>query len=378
MLKAYKYRFYPTEEQATNLAQTFGCARVVYNKGLELRKASWENNQVSLSGNDTIKMLPEWKRQDDYSWLNDVSSVVLQQKLLDLDKGFKNFFKGPKSNRKVGYPKFKSKHSHLDSVRYTKSGFAYKGGQIKLAKHKEPLNIVWSRPLPKDANPSSVTVSRNKAGQYHISILVEENTEHLPEINKTIGLDLGIKDHVTTSDGTKHQLPDLSKLEKKIEKLQKRHSNKEKGSKNKEKARLKLSKAWLDLTNKRNDHLHKLSTTLVNENQVICVEDLNISGMVKNHKLARSISRQSWYTFTKMLEYKSEWYGRELIKIDRFYPSSKTCYECKAVVDKLPLNIREWTCTCGATLDRDINAAKNIKAAGLAVSVYGESVRLND
>lgn len=340
MLKAYKYRLYPTEEQAANLAQTFGCARVVYNKGLELRKTHWENNQVSISGYETQKYLTQWKQQEEYSWLGTVSAVVLQQKLLDLDKGFKNFFKGLKSNRKVGYPKFKSKHDHLDSARYVGTSFTYKDGQIKLAKQKEPLNIVWSRPLPKDVSPSSVTVSRNKAGQYHISILIDENIDQLPEANKTIGLDLGIKDHVTTSDGTKHQLPDLSKLEQKITKLQKRHSKKEKGSKNKEKARIKLAKAWLDLTNKRNDHLQKLSTTLVNENQVICVEDLNISGMVKNHKLAKSISKQSWYTFTEMLRYKCEWYEREFVKIDRFYPSSKTCFECKAVVDKLPLNVR--------------------------------------
>lgn len=370
MYKAMVVRFYPSKTQAEYLSREFGTARWVWNKGLEFRKRAYEESSLDVSGSEVVRQLPIWK--NDNPWLRDVSSVSLQQKLIDLDRAFKNFFRGHRTSSRVGYPRYKSKKDR-DSIRYVGSAVRYKGGDIWLPKQKKPLRVIWTQEKPK--NISSITVTKNKANQYFLHILSEFTPEPKPQNNNAIGLDLGIKDYVTTSNGKKHNLPDLSKEEKKIVKLQKRHAKKQKGSKNREKARVKLAKAHLDLTNKRNDYLHKLSTQLINENQVIIVEDLAVGNMVKNRKLARSISKQSWYTFTEMLRYKSEWYGREFIKIDRFYPSSKTCFECKAVVASLPLNVRQWQCDCGALLDRDINAAKNIKAAGLAVSAYGEDVR---
>ena len=368
MHKALKMRFYPTEEQIQQLNLSFGHSRWVYNKALELRSNTYREDKVSLSKIDLIKSITNWKKEN--PWLKDASIVILQQKVIDLDRGYQNFFKGLKTGRKVGFPKFKAKNTS-DSVRYVKNGFSYSNGLIKLAKQKEPLNIVWSYDKPEKI--SSVTVSRNKANQYFISLLTDVEIEKHPPTNKTIGLDLGIKDHVSTSDGEKYNLPNLKKEEARIIKRQKTLSRKQKGSNNREKAKVKLAKAWVDLTNKRKDYLHKLSSTLVNENQVIGVEDLAVKNMLKNRKLSKSISKQSWFTFVEMLRYKSEWYGRELIKIDRYHPSSKTCFECKGVVDSLQLNIREWVCSCGAQLDRDTNAAKNIKAVGLMASAYGEN-----
>jgi putative transposase len=246
-----------------------------------------------------------------------------------------------------------------------------------LAKCSEPLPIIWSRELPKGCTPSTVTVKLSASGQWHVSLLVDADIEKLPKINKAIGLDVGITSLITTSDGDKISNPKhFKQLRKKLKKAQKTLSRKQKGSKNRQKARLKVARVYCQISDSRKDFLHKLTTQLVRENQAIVVEDLAIKNMVKNHKLALSISDASWGELIRQLAYKCEWYGRELVKIDRWFPSSKRCGSCGHVVDKLPLNIREWECPkCGANHDRDINASKNILAAGLAVSVCGANIR---
>jgi putative transposase len=246
-----------------------------------------------------------------------------------------------------------------------------------LAKCSEPLPIVWSRELPSGCEPSTVTVKLSASGQWHVSLLVNTDIEQLPKIDKAIGLDVGISSLIATSDGDKISNPKhFKRLRKKLKKAQKVLSRKQKGSKNRQKARLKVAKVHGQISDSRKDFLHKLTTQLVRENKKIVVEDLAIKNMVKSHKLALSISDASWGELIRQLAYKCEWYGRELIKIDRWFPSSKRCGSCGYVVDKLPLNIREWGCPkCGANHDRDINASKNILAAGLAVSVCGANIR---
>jgi len=231
--------------------------------------------------------------------------------------------------------------------------------------------------LPKGVKPTSVTISKDCANRYFVSILVEEDIEHLPIVKKQVGLDLGLKSMVITSDGHTFGNPKFfAKDEKKLAKAQRRHAKKQKGSKNRRKAQLKVARIHARITDRRRDSQHKLSTEIIRENQVVCVESLHVKNMVQNHKLAKAISDVGWSEFVRQLAYKAEWYGRTLIKIDKFYPSSKRCFDCGHVLDSLTLDIRHWTCPeCGVQHDRDINAAKNVLAAGLAVSACGEAVR---
>jgi putative transposase len=371
MEKAYRYRFYPTTEQEQLLRQTMGCVRLVYNKALAARTEAWYERQERVDYVLTSSMLTGWKQEEELDFLNDVSCVPLQQGLRHLQKAFGNFWAG-----RTKYPNFKKKH-HGGSAEFTKSAFRWKDGQLFLAKCSEPLPIIWSRELPKGCTPSTVTVKLSASGQWHVSLLVDADIEKLPKINKAIGLDVGITSLITTSDGDKISNPKhFKQLRKKLKKAQKTLSRKQKGSKNRQKARLKVARVYCQISDSRKDFLHKLTTQLVRENQAIVVEDLAIKNMVKNHKLALSISDASWGELIRQLAYKCEWYGRELVKIDRWFPSSKRCGSCGHVVDKLPLNIREWECPkCGANHDRDINASKNILAAGLAVSVCGANIR---
>jgi len=239
------------------------------------------------------------------------------------------------------------------------------------------LNIVWSRPLPKGCKPTTVTITKDKASRYFLSILVEEDIKHLPRVKKQVGLDLGLKSMVITSDGEHVGNPRYRRSdEKKLAKAARRLSKKKKGSKNRAKARLKVAKAHAKIADRRRDYQQKLSTRIIRENQTICIESLQVKNMVKNHSLASSISDVGWSEFTRQLEYKAEWYGRTLIKIDKWYPSSKRCHCCGHVLDSLSLDERFWMCPeCKAFHDRDINAAKNVLAAGLAVSACGEAVR---
>ncbi len=367
--RAYKYRFYPTDEQRITLAQTFGCVRFVYNWGRGVSSTAYKERGEKLSYNDLAAMLPDLKKQ--YPWLKDVSSVPLQQSLRHLDRAFVNFFEG-----RANYPAFKKKQNS-QSATYASNAFKWDGKALTLAKMNDPLDIHWHRPLPKDSKPSSVTVIKDCANRYFVSILIEEQIEHKPVVNKMVGLDLGIKSMVALSTGESVGNPRyFAKDEKRMAKAQRRHAKKKKGSKNRNKARLKVAKIHARIQDRRRDYQHKLSTRIVHENQVICVESLSVKNMVKNHCLAKAISDVGWSEFVRQLEYKSQWYGRTLVKIDRFYPSSKTCSACKHVLDSLPLDIREWVCPlCGVVHDRDTNAALNILAEGLSVAACGGSGR---
>jgi putative transposase len=371
MQKAYRYRFYPTTEQESLLRRTMGCARLVYNKALAARTEAWYERQERIDFVKTSSMLTGWKKQEDLDFLNEVSSVPLQQGLRNLQKAFTNFWAG-----RAKYPNFKKKHNG-GSAEFTKAAFRWKDGQVFLAKCIEPLAICWSRDLPEGCEPSTITIKLEASGRWFASLLVDTNIAQLPKSDKSIGLDVGITSLITTSNGDKIANPKhFKQLRKKLKRVQKALSRKQKGSSNRHKARLQVAKVHAAITDARKDFLHKLTTQLVRENQTIVVEDLAIKNMVKNHKLALSISDASWGELIRQLAYKCEWYGRELIKIDRWFPSSKRCGNCGHIVDKLPLNVREWECPkCGMNHDRDLNASKNILAAGLAVSVCGANVR---
>ena len=372
MEKAYRYRFYPTAEQEKLLRRTMGCARLVYNKALAARTIAWYERQERVGYSQTSSMLTNWKKEEELDFLNEVSCVPLQQGLRHLQTAFTNFFAG-----RAKYPNFKKKHNG-GSAEFTKSAFRWKDGQVFLAKCTTPLPIRWSKQVPLECIPSTITVRLTPAGRWFVSILVDDYTiKPLPKIEKSIGLDVGITSLIATSDGDKIANPKhFKKLRKKLKKKQKALARKHSGSNNRQKARVQVAKIHAQITDARQDFLHKLTTQLTRENQTIVVEDLAPKNMVKNHKLALAISDASWGELIRQLAYKCQWYGRELIKIDRWFPSSKRCGNCGHIVDKLPLNIRDWECPkCGVNHDRDINAANNILAAGLAVSVCGATVR---
>jgi putative transposase len=367
--RAYKYRFYPTQSQKRILAQTFGCCRFVYNWGLSTRKTAYFQHGQKLTYNNLSAMLPTLKKE--HPWLSDVSSAPIQQSLRHLDRAYKNFFEG-----RAKYPTFK-KRRNTQSATYASNAFTWEDGQLTLAKMDEPLAITFHRAFPQDCKPSSVTISKDCADRYFVSMLFEEEIKPLPETSAQVGLDLGLKSMVILSTGEAVGNPRYyAKDEKRLAKAQRRLASKKKGSKNREKARRYVARVHARIQDRRRDYQHKLSTRIVHENQVICVESLAVKNMVKNHCLAKSVHDVGWGEFVRQLEYKSQWYGRTLVKIDRWYPSSKTCYDCKHVVEDLPLDVREWVCPeCGVWHDRDINAAKNILAEGLSVSACGGSVR---
>ncbi len=369
--RAYKYRFYPTPEQAHNLACTFGCCRFIYNWALHRRKRAYFDHGVKLSTKALSAAIPALKKEEGTAWLKEVSSVPLQQALRHLDTAYTNFFEG-----RADYPTFKKKH-HDQSATYTDNAFTLHGQSLTLAKQSEPLDIVWSRPLPDGWKPSSVTISKDKIGRYFVSILVEEEITPLAPTEKAVGIDLGLKSFLITSDGETISNPKYyARDEKKLAKAQRKHAKKKKGSKNRNKARLKVAKLHARIADTRRDFQHQVSTKLVRENQTICLEDLHVKGMLKNHCLAKAISDVGWSEFVRQLEYKASWYVRTIIKIDRWYPSSKTCSACGHVLESLTLDVREWACpSCGVCHDRDMNAACNIKAEGLSVLACGGNVR---
>ena len=367
--RAYQFRFYPTSEQEHILAQTFGCARYVYNWALRLRTDAYYKDHQRIGYHETSARLTLLKKQT--SWLNEVSSVPLQQALSHLDRAFRNFFEG-----RAGYPTFKAKHGE-QSASYVASAFKWNGKSLTLAKMDAPLDIHWSRPLPDRCKPTRVAVCKDTANRYFVSILVEEDIKALPVVNEQVGLDLGLKSMVITSDGHTHGNPKFfQRDEKKLARAQRHLAKKKKGSKNRAKARVKVARIHAKIADRRRDYQHKLSTQIIRENQMVCIESLAVKNMVKNHCLAKAISDVGWSEFIRQLEYKAAWYGRTLVKIDKWYPSSKRCFDCGHVLDSLPLDVRQWTCPeCGVVHDRDINAAKNVLAAGLAVSACGEGVR---
>ncbi|HEU5024450.1 MAG TPA: RNA-guided endonuclease TnpB family protein [Spirillospora sp.] len=369
--RAFKYRFYPTDEQATELARTFGCVRLVYNKALQERTHAWHTEQRRISYIETSAALTAWKKTDELAFLAEVSSVPLQQSLRHLQTAFTNFFAG-----RAKHPRFKSRKKSRASAEYTRSAFQWREGKLTLAKMSESLNIVWSRPLPKNATPSTVTVSRDRAGRWFISILCADTVARLAPVDRMVGVDAGITSLVTLSTGEKVANPRHERRDReRLAKAQRDLARKVEGSANRSRARARVARIHARITDRRRDFLHKLSTRLVRENQTVVIEDLDVRNMVKNHSLARAISDAAWRDLRTMLEYKADWYGRKLVAIDRWFPSSKTCSRCGAVTDALPLHTREWECRCGAWHDRDINAAKNILAAGLAVAACGADVR---
>ncbi len=370
--RAYKYRFYPSPEQAAELSRTFGCVRKVYNLALAARTEAWYQRAKRITYVQSSAMLTEWKASDDLAFLGEVSCVPLQQSLRHLQGAFAAFF-----DKRARYPRFKSRKRSRASAEYTRSAFRYRDGQLWLAKMTGPLDIRWSRPLPEGAEPSTVTVSRDTAGRWFVSLLCECPVDPLPPCGAVVGIDAGITSLLTLSTGEKvanprHEQRDRARLAL----GQRRLSRKAKCSANRAKARVKVARVHARIADRRRDHLHKLTTRLVRENQTVVIEDLSVANMVRNHCLARAISDAAWADLRGMLEYKCDWYGRELVVVDRWFPSSKTCSGCGHLLASLPLRDREWACpSCGLLHDRDVNAAVNVKAAGLAVAACGGGVR---
>lgn len=356
MLKTYKFRLYPNEEQRTYLAKTFGCTRFIYNKMLAERIKSYEENKdLDIK---TIKYPTPAQYKNEFDWLKEIDSLALANAQLNLDKAYKNFFR----DKSVGFPKFKKKTNTNSYTTNNQNGtICIKNSHIKLPKLKSMIKIEQHRQF--NGLIKSCTISKVPSGKYFISVLVETEIMELPKIDKKIGVDLGIKEFAITSDGEFFSNAKyLKKSEKRLAKLQKDLSRKQKGSNNRRKAKIKVAKIHEKISNQRKDILHKISTQLINENQVIVIEDLKVSNMIKNHKLAKSIADASFAEFRRMLEYKAKWYGREIIVAPSNYASSQLCSSCgnKSSQTK-DLSCRTYICpVCGMIMDRDINAAKNL------------------
>jgi putative transposase len=372
--RAFKYRFYPTEAQAAELERTFGCVRKVYNLALQVRTEAWMQKQERIGYSATSAMLTDWKRTEEFAFLNEVSSVPLQQALRHLQAAFVGFWA-----KRARYPRYKSKRKTRACAEYTRSAFRWRGGVLTLAKMTEPLDIRWSRPLPEVAVPSTVTVSRDSAGRWFVSLLCEDpSVTPLPVTDSVVGIDFGLDHLLVLSTGEKIGNPQHEQRDRTaLAKAQRALCRKQKGSTNRAKARVKVARVHARTADRRTDYLHKITTRLVRENQTLVIEDLAVSNMVGNHRLARAISDAGWRQCRQMLEYKARWYGRQVIAVDRWFPSSKLCRVRPrgALAETMPLRVRTWTCACGAAHDRDVNAARNILAAGLAVTVCGAGVR---
>ncbi|MEU3469932.1 RNA-guided endonuclease TnpB family protein [Streptomyces sp. NPDC006687] len=383
--RVYRFRFYPAADQAAQLTQTFGACRWVYNEGLALRVKAWEEHRVSLGFAETCRALTGWKRVRQTAWLKETSSAVLQQSLRHLDSAFSRFFKGS-----ANYPKRKSRHHSKDSATYVRTGFRWVEdperpgtATVTLAKQTKPLDIRWSRALPAGQLPVKLNVTRDRAGRFFLSVLVEEVIVPLPEVflpggrePKAMGLDLGLATLVTLDDGENLPHPRLlAKYEKRLVSLQRELHRKQKGSKNRGKARERIARLYASIGDVRRDQLDQYTTRLVRENQVLVVEDLPIANLLsagtggsRRRKAAinRSITDAAWGELLRQLRYKCDWYGRTLVIVDRFFPSTRRCSACHAKGPKLHVSIREWTCAeCGAAHDRDENAAVNLREEGM-------------
>lgn len=359
MIKAYKYRIYPNSTQKVLFNKYFGCTRFVYNWGLDRKIKAYKTENKTISCFQLMKELTHLKKQDEFIWLKEVDSQALQQSLSCLDKAYTNFFRDKK-----GFPKFKSKHHNRQSYQIPQRVQIDWDGKKAIIPKIGKVDIKLSKTF--SGKIKTATISRTPTNKLFVSLLVDDNKEppEKPRLDKktSVGIDLGIKEFSITSNGEKFENPKhLKDKLKKLKVLQKRASRKVKGSNNRRKANLKVAILHEKIANRRSDFLHKLSTKLVRENQTICLETLNVKGMIKNHKLAQSIQDCSWSEFVRMLEYKSEWYGTNVLRIGQFEPSSKMCNCCGHINNKLTLKDREWDCPkCGSKLDRDINAAKNI------------------
>jgi len=371
MLKAIKIRLYLNDDQINYTNKLFGTSRFIYNKCLSYKINEYKSNNKPVSFGEIGKYLVNLKTE--FEWIKDSHSKVLQQSLMNLDQAYKNFFKNKK-----GFPKFKSKHDNKQSVRFPVDAISgIKGNRINIINALKDIHFKCSKNDERYLNNNqnkikSATLSKNKSGQIHLSILIDRPNKKLKQPkNIIVGIDLGIKDFIICSEGTKYENLKIKRNnEKKLAKLNRNLSKKQKGSKNKEKSRIKLAKYNNKLNNKKEYYLHSITNHLLSENQTIVMENLNVKGMMSNHKLARSIQELSLNRFKNILTYKSLWYDREVIEIDRWFPSSKLCSCCGYKNNELTLNDREWVCPeCVVKHDRDLNAATNILNEGIKIKI---------
>ena len=375
MLRAVKIRLYPNKTQTEQFNKLLGCYRFVYNQCLARKINSYKENKVSENLSTLGKFIHhELLKDDNFIWLREQNTKVLKQAVNDMLSAYKNFF-----NQHKGFPKFKSKHDNKQSCRFELGAISrrndYTTYHLSLANIKNvkfKCNEKYAEYLQKHKpNIKQATLSKLPCGEYYLSILVDGDLTHkgLQDTDNAVGIDLGIKDFVITSDGEVFNNLHFKKSQSnKIKRLQRQLSRKEKGSNNRNKARIRLAKAYKKINDKKQYYLHQVSNTLINENQVICMEDLNVKGMLKNHKLAESIQEMNFGEFKRMLEYKANWYNRRIVFVDRFYPSSKTCHHCGYVNKQLKLSDRQWKCPqCGEIVERDYNAALNILDEGLRI-----------
>ena len=365
MLKAIKIRIYPSAEQVNFIDKQLGCCRFVYNNCLAFRKDSYQNEHISVSSSEAVKHITVLKK--DNEWLKHVHSKVLQQSVRDMNQAYDNFFKLHR-----GFPKFKSKHDNRQSCRFPKDAFiGVRGNRIDLIKALKDIHFKCSRNDERYLNRNqdkvkSITLSKEPNGKFYLSVLIDKPLRQVPQSSSMVGLDLGIKDFAVTSDGQVIENFHFKKNEEsRLKRLQRQISKKIVGSKNREKARLRFAKLNEKIRNKKLNFLRDVTNHLIDENQVIVMEDLNVKGMVRNHKLAESISEVNWGEFRRILAYKAAWHGRQLVFTDRFYPSSKRCNHCGYIYKELTLKDRQWVCPeCGSLIDRDYNAALNILEEG--------------
>ncbi|WP_157411665.1 RNA-guided endonuclease InsQ/TnpB family protein [Actinoplanes rectilineatus] len=366
----YNFRVTPDAAQRTALAQAFGCARVVFNDALRLRQQARETGEKYVSdGELSRRIITEAKATPQRVWLGEVSAVVLQQALADLNTAYRNFFNslsGKRKGRKLAPPRYRSRKDNRQAIRFTKNArfTILDNGRLRLPKIGD-LPVRWSRALPSD--PSSVTIIKDAVGRYFASFVVTiGEDETLPPVEPEIGIDLGLTHFAVMSDGTKMTAPKfLRRAARKLKRLQQALSRKQKGSNRRKKAVAQVARAHARVADTRRDWQHKLSTAIIRDNQAVYVEDLCVAGLGRT-RLAKSVHDAGWAGFTGMLEYKAARYGRTFARVDRFFPSTRMCSTCGRINDKMPLNVREWNCPCGSHHDRDVNAAINIKAAGQA------------